>query len=58
MIRVPGEEEREKELENIFESIIAENFPNLRKETDIEIQEEQSPNQFHSKEDHTKTQCN
>ena len=25
--------------ENIFEDIIAENFPNLRKETDIQFQE-------------------
>ena len=31
---------REKGIENIFEEVIAENFPNL-KETDIKIQEAQ-----------------
>ena len=35
-------EEREKGEENIFEDIIAENFPNLGKETDIHIQEAQT----------------
>ena len=34
------EEEKEKGIENIFEEIMSENFPNL-KETDIEIQETQ-----------------
>lgn len=29
----------EKEIENIFEDIIAENFPNLKEEIDIQIQE-------------------
>ena len=28
-------EEREKGTENIFEEIMVENFPNLKKETDI-----------------------
>ena len=32
-------EEREKGIENVFEEIMAENFPNLKKETDIQIQE-------------------
>ena len=32
-------EEREKESENVFEEIMAENSPNLKKETDIQIQE-------------------
>ena len=40
MIRVP-EEEKEKEAENLFEERITENFHNLRKETDIQIQEAQ-----------------
>ena len=35
IIGVPKGEEREKEAENLFEEIIAENFPNLGKETDI-----------------------
>ena len=29
-------EEREKWIENIFEDIMAENFPSLKKETDIQ----------------------
>ena len=35
---IPEREEKEKRIENIFEEIMAENFPNL-KETDIKIQE-------------------
>ena len=38
IIRVP-EEERKKGTEGLFEQIIAENFPNLGKETDIQVQE-------------------
>ena len=41
VIGVPGEEEREKAAENLFEEIIAENFPSVGKETDIQIKEEQ-----------------
>ena len=33
--------EREKDIENIFEDIIAENFPNLGKETVTQVQEAQ-----------------
>ena len=33
------EVEREKGEENLFEEIIVENFPNLKKERDIHIQE-------------------
>jgi len=32
---------REKGAESLFEEIMAENFPNLEKETDIQIQEAQ-----------------
>ena len=39
IIEVPKGEEREKEAENSFEEIIAENFLNLEKETDIQVQE-------------------
>lgn len=35
-------EEREKGTENIFEEIIDENFPNLGKETDIQMKEAQT----------------
>ena len=39
---IPEGEEKEKGFENIFEEIMAENFPNL-KETVIKIQETQEP---------------
>ena len=39
IIGVPEGEEREKGPENIFEEIIAGNFPNLGKETIIQVQE-------------------
>ena len=35
IIGVPEKEEREKGAKNLFEKIIAENFPNLEKETDV-----------------------
>ena len=41
IIGIPEGEEREKGIENVFEEIMAENFPNLKKETDIQIQEAQ-----------------
>ena len=42
IIGIPEWEEKEKGTENIFEKIMAENFPNL-KETAIKIQEAQGP---------------
>lgn len=46
IIEVPEGEEKEKRLENIFEEIMPENFPNI-KETDIKIQEAQrAPNEL------------
>ena len=41
IIGVPEAEEGEKGIKNLFEEIIAENFPNLKKETDIQVQEVQ-----------------
>ena len=35
------EEEEEQEIENIFETIMNENFPNLAKEIDIQVQDAQ-----------------
>ena len=32
IIEVPEEEEREEDIENLFEEVITENFPNLEKE--------------------------
>ena len=45
IIEVPGEEEKNKGYENIFEEIIVENFPNMEKETVNQVQE--------AKESHT-----
>uniref|UniRef100_A0A8C8XPC2 L1 transposable element RRM domain-containing protein n=1 Tax=Panthera leo TaxID=9689 RepID=A0A8C8XPC2_PANLE len=41
IIGIPEEEEREIEVEGLCEQIIAENFPNLGKDTNIKIQEAQ-----------------
>ena len=38
MIGIPEGEEREREIENVFEEIVAEKFPNLKKETAIQIE--------------------
>ena len=38
---MPEEEEEEQEIENLFEKIVKENFPNLVKEIDIQVQEAQ-----------------
>ena len=56
--RVPEGEEEEQEIENLFENIMKENFPNLVKEIDIQVQEAQSPKKDAPKEDHTKTHHN
>ena len=36
IIRVPEGEEEEQEIENLFEQIMKENFPNLAKEIDFQ----------------------
>ena len=41
IIGVPEGEEEEKEIKNSFEQIMKENFPNLVKEIDIQVQETQ-----------------
>ena len=48
-------EEEEQEIGNLFEKIMKENFPNLVKVIDIQLQEAQNPKQDGHKEDHTKT---
>ena len=50
--------EKEQETENLFEKTMKENFSNLVKEIDIQVQEAQSPKQDGHKEDHTKTHHN
>ena len=39
--RIPGGKEREKGIKSVFEEIMAKNFPNLKKETDIQVPEAQ-----------------
>ena len=41
VVRGSRRREREKWAKNLFEEIIAEKFPNMRKETDTHVQEEQ-----------------
>ena len=36
---MPEGEEEEQEIENLFEQIMKENFPNLAKEIDLQVQE-------------------
>ena len=38
---MPKTEKGEQEIENLFEKIMKENFPNLAKEIDIQVQEAQ-----------------
>ena len=43
-------EEEEQEIENLFEKIMKENFPNLVKEIDIQVQEaHRTPNKMDAK---------
>ena len=42
---MPKGEEEEQEIENLFEKIMKENFPNSVKGIDIQVQEAQSPKQ-------------
>ena len=55
IIGIPEGQEREKGIENIFEGTMAENFPNLEKETDTQVQEAQSPKQGKPKQTYAKT---
>ena len=43
IIGEPEGEEQQQEIENLFEQIVKENFPNLVKEIDMQGQEAQSP---------------
>ena len=47
---MPEGKEEEQEIESLFEKIMKENFPNLAKEIDIQIQEAQRiPNKLDPK---------
>ena len=53
LIGIPEGEEKEKGIENVFEVILAENFPNLKKETDTQVQEAQKiPNKINPTDIH------
>ena len=53
------EEEKYQETENLFEKIMKENFPNLVKEIDAQVQELQRvPNKMDAKRPHLKTNHN
>ena len=51
-------EKEEQEIENLFEKIMKQNFPNLVKETEMQVQETQRPKQDGCKEAHLKTHHN
>ena len=53
---MPEGEKEEQEIENLFELIMKENYPNLAKE--IDFQEAQSPKEIGPKEKHTKAHHN
>ena len=58
IIRLPEGEEKEQEIENFFEKIMKEKFPDLAKKINMQVQEAQSPKQVGSKEKQTKTHHN
>ena len=51
---MPEGEEDEQEIENLLGKIVKENFPNLMKEIDMQVQDTQSPKGVGPKEEHTK----
>ena len=58
-IGVPEGKEEEQEMENLFENIMRENFPNLAKEIDFQkVREAQSPKEAGPKEAHSKAHHN
>ena len=55
---IPEGKENEQGIENLFEEIMTENFPNLGKEKVTQVQEAQSPKQVGPKEAYIKTYHN
>ena len=58
IIGIPEGEEEEQGIQNLFEKVMMENFPNLRREKVTQIQETESPKQEEPKEAHCKTHHN
>ena len=52
IIGMPEGEEEELEIETLFEKIMKENFPNLVKEIDMQVQEAQSSKQYECRGPH------
>lgn len=59
IIGIPETEEKEQETDSLFEIIMTENFLNLSKEMDMQVQGVQRvPNKTNPKKSHTKTHQN
>ena len=58
VIGTPEGEEEEQGIENMFEKVMMENFPNLIREKFTQIQETESLNQKEPEEVHFKTHHN
>ena len=58
IIGIPEGEVQEKGIETLFEKIMTENFPNLERGKDMQIQEADGPNQNEPKEVYSKTYQN
>ena len=58
LIGIPEGEEEEQGIENLFQKVMMENFPNLMREKVKQIQEKQSSNQEEPKEAHFKIHHN
>ena len=55
IIGIPEREEEDQGMENLFEKVMVENFPNLVREKVTQVQETESLNQDEPKEAHSKT---
>ena len=58
IIWIPEGEEEEQGIENLFEKVMMEKFPNMMREKVTQIQETQSPQQEEPKEAQCKTHHN
>ena len=58
IIGIPEREEEEQGIENLFEKVMMENFPNLMREKVTQIQETEGPKQEEPKEAQCKTHHN
>ena len=58
IIGIPEGEEEEQGIQNLFEKVMMENFPNLMREEATQVQEAESLNQEEPKEAHCKTHHN